>query len=318
MKLLQITNNTDPDELCIEYMLGNLCNHKCSYCFPGSNEGDHPWPDVNLAIKNLSILFDHYKKHGKNKFVIYLIGGEPTLWKDLPKFCNYFKLHYNCRIDIATNGSRSLRWWDKNAKCFDSIQISVHREFGNIKHLSNVSDLLYSKNVYLSTNVLMDYKDFEYCKEIVETLKRSKKRFPIIVKTVSINGQTFYNNEQKKYLENRVKRYPNLFWYFKVSKDKQTKLKLKFDKTTKTTNDDWIILNNLNKFKGWSCNIGVDYIKIFQNGTIGTNCGQFIYGPYNLYDKNFVFNPIIHPTTCNQNICRCKSEISIAKKHKSN
>lgn len=37
-----VENNQPSNVLRIEYMLGNVCNQKCSYCFPGSNEGDSP------------------------------------------------------------------------------------------------------------------------------------------------------------------------------------------------------------------------------------------------------------------------------------
>ena len=54
--ITRILNNDDPNLLRIEYMPGNLCNYKCHYCFPGSNEGDVKWPDVDLVLKNLDHL----------------------------------------------------------------------------------------------------------------------------------------------------------------------------------------------------------------------------------------------------------------------
>ena len=53
----RIENNQDPDMVRIEYMPGNTCNHKCHYCFPGSNEGDQGWPDVDIVKQNLSHLY---------------------------------------------------------------------------------------------------------------------------------------------------------------------------------------------------------------------------------------------------------------------
>lgn len=321
MKLVEIKNNLNPNQLRIEYMLGNLCNHRCSYCFPGSNEGTHPWPDVDVAITNLSHLLDHYVKNGKNYFQLYLIGGEPTLWKDLPKFCKHFKENYNCQINISTNGSRSLRWWEENAKYFDVIEISVHHEFAKVDHLKNVADLIYKKNVYVNCNVLMDYGHFEKCKGIVEELKTSKKKWPIIAKNVNINGATFYSKEETEYLENSLKRTPNILWYWRVKKDKELKLKLTFEDGSKKTvvGDNYVSLHNLNQFRGWKCNLGIDVIKIFQEGTIRSNCQQKLYRldtDYNLYDKDFVknFNPQICQVICQQRVCGCSGEISINKK----
>ena len=41
----QVINSQDPKTLRIEYMIGNTCNHKCWYCFKGSNEGEFRWTD---------------------------------------------------------------------------------------------------------------------------------------------------------------------------------------------------------------------------------------------------------------------------------
>lgn len=322
MKLIEIKNNLKTNQLRIEYMLGNLCNHKCSYCFPGSNEGTHPWPNIDQVKENLSHLLQHYVKNGKDYFQLYLIGGEPTLWKDLPEFCRYFKSHFDCQINISTNGSRSLRWWEQHAECFDVVEISVHHEFAKVSHLKNVADLIYKKNIYVNCNVLMDYgHNFNKCKQIVKELKQGTKRWPIIAKTVNLNGATYYNAEESKYLEDSLKRLPNLFWYWRVKKDQELKLALKFlDGTTKKiVGDNYIALHNLNHFEGWECNLGLDVIKIFQDGYIKANCQQTLYRlnkDFNLYDKNFIkdYSPKLCNVICKQKICGCSGEISINKK----
>ena len=320
MKLTRVKNNLKPNQLRIEYMLGNLCNHKCSYCFPGSNEGTHPWPDIEQVKTNLSHLLNHYVKQGKDYFQLYLIGGEPTLWKELPEFCRYFKQHFNCQINISTNGSRSVSWWERNADCFDVVEISVHHEFAKVEHLKKVSDLIYKKNIYVNCNVLMDYGYFDKCKAIVEQLKTSKKRWPIIAKTVQINGATFYNPEEAKYLEKSLKRIPNLLWYWRNKVDTELELELTFENEMKmkVTGDNYIAVHNLNKFEGWTCELGLDVIKIFQEGNIKSNCQQTLYRlnrDYNLYDKDFVkdFNPRLCNVICEQKICACSGEISINK-----
>lgn len=301
-------------------MLGNLCNHKCSYCFPGSNEGTHPWPDVNLVKKNLGVLLDHYKKNGKTKFQFYLIGGEPTLWKDLPELCFFLKNEYNAIINISTNGTRKLDWWQENCNAFDTIEISVHHEFANVDHLMSVADLLYMSNVSVVCNVLMDPDHFTKCQGIVEQLKHSRKRWPIIAKSVHFNGQTRYTEEQKEYLNSNLKRIPNLFWYWRTLKNPVFRTKVSVvdnkNKTFKVPSTSWFAFYDLNRFEGWECNLGVDYIEIFQDGTISGNCRQRIYGIngyYNLYSQDFSFAPQIAPTICQQRLCGCTSEIIIRK-----
>ena len=318
--LIGIENNIPKDQLRIELMLGNLCNHKCSYCFPGSNEGDAPWPNLNLLTKNLCHLLDRYIEFGKKNFKLYLIGGETTLWKDLPKFCKYIKSKYDIQINISTNGSRSTGWWFNNADCFDNVEISVHHEFAKIEHIKRVADIIYEKNIFVNCNVLFDYAYFNKCKDIVKELSKNTKRWPILAKTVLISGKTYYNDEQSQYLENSLKRWPNPFWYFKVKKNDRLRVKLKFDngKTKTVKGDNYLMLKGLNSFKGWQCNIGVDHISIFKDGTIKGNCMQTLYGnkfDYNLYRESFEneFQPTIGPVTCSQKLCSCSGETIINK-----
>jgi len=318
--ITRIDNGFSDKRFRIEYMLGNLCNHKCSYCFPGSNEGDHPWPDKDLVKKNLGHLIEKYKDAGRTDPILYLIGGEPTLWKDLGEVCKYFKEEHGCDIRISTNGSRSRRWWDKNAQYFNAIEMSVHHEFAKVEHLKEVADLIYAKNVFVVANVLMDPSNFNRCAEIISQMQESHNPWPILAKAVHFDGVTFYNDNQKQYLEERIKRYPDELWYKRTGTVDVTKLKIKLDsgEVIETEGDQWPSINNLNKFKGFKCNIGLEQVKIFQDGTIGANCRQKIYGediPYNLYDSKFQknFHPDFSPITCEKNICSCKSEIAVTK-----
>lgn len=298
-------------------MLGNLCNHRCSYCFPGSNTGTVPWPNVDLVIKNLSHLFDTYIKQGKTRFDMYLIGGEPTLWKDLETFCEDLKSKYDLNIRISTNGTRGVEWWKRYGKNFNRVEISVHHEFADVEHLMAVADQLFEDNITLVANVLMDPDHFEKCQDIVEQLKKSKNEWTIFAKSVQFNGKTRYTDEQKEYLKSPVKRFPNAEWY-KLKLDDSLKIWAVVDNVKSEVKGNWFTLNNLNHFKGWTCNLGVDHIEIFQDGTISGNCRQRIYNmPYfNLYDTDFKekFNPEIKPIVCQRDICECTSEIAINKK----
>ena len=91
----------------------------------------------------------------------------------------------------------------------------------------------------------------------------------------------------------------------------------KDDGTAFTVNSDsWLTRNNLNYFKGWECNLGVDLIKIFPDGSITGNCQQTIFGGHNLHDQKFTetFNPKIGPVICTKQICGCNEEIVCNKK----
>lgn len=313
MILQSITNNSQC--LKIEYMLGNVCNFKCNYCFPGSNEGDKPWPNYQIAIKNFKHLLSKYNKQVR----LYFVGGEPTLWKEFPKFCKELKENFNVIISMSTNGSRKLSWWEKNWQYFDIVNVSVHHEFSNVTQTKKLLDFLYDKKIECNADVLMDYKDFNKCVSIVEELKQNSKPWTIVAKPVLINGKTHYILEQETYFQDTIKRYPPMSWYNEVARIPRNEIIVETHTENFVIHDDgWFALNNLNNFKGWYCNLGVDIIKIDPKGIIHGNCGEYLYNEkfkYNLYDKNFIdkFNPTIAPVICSKNICPCSGEAGITK-----
>jgi organic radical activating enzyme len=320
----EIRNNQPSDMLRIEYMPGNTCNHKCHYCFPGSNEGDKPWADVELVKQNLGHLLKHYELQGKTKSNIFLAGGEPTLWKGIEDLCSYLKSNFDIVIEISTNGTRKLNWWKQHAKSFDHVGVSVHREFANVDHLIEVCDTLYEQGTFVNADVLMDPAAFDTCLDIVEKLKTSKHAWPIIAKVVHFNGAHRYTDAQLAYFDDSIKRYPSMEWYKSTIKKPITEVTITQDDDSiiTTNSDSWITRNKLNYFKGWQCNIGVDFIKIFPDGTITSNCQHLLYNEsvnYNLYQENFLekFTPNISPVICSKSICVCNEEV-ICNKRKVN
>ena len=318
--ITKIENNQPANVLRIEYMLGNTCNQKCNYCFPGSNEGDQPWPDLETVKTNLSYLFDYYKKNGKDTFNIFFVGGEPTLWDGFLPLCEYLKSKYNCILEISTNGTRGVIWWTKAGRVLDHVNISVHHEYARIQKLKTLADFLYELGVFINVDVLMDPAEFEKCVKIVEELKNSKCAWPIIAKVVHFNGESRYKEDQKKYFEDSIKRYPSEEWFNSTVKKPRTEVQLfKDDKTTMVIkSDSFLTLNKLNHFKGWKCNLGVDLLKIFPDGRITGSCQQLLFGldkHCNLYNSNFVsdFCPEIKSVICSKEICSCNGEIILNK-----
>lgn len=321
-ELIKIDSNISPDVLRIELFLSNLCNYKCWYCFPGSNEGTHRWPDLDPLIDNLSFLFDYYiKNKGKKKFNIHIIGGEPTIWKNLGDFARHFKQHYNCRITMSTNGSRTLRWWEEHGKDFDEVMISCHHEFVDVDHVSAVANILYEKKVWSTAMVLMDPNAWERCLTLIEQLKKSNNGWPITALEV-YHHTISYTEEQKRYLNNSIKKMPNPWYYLRSKKTEYRKPTVYFDNgTNKRVDVNWISLNGLNHFYGWECNIGVDTVYVNKDGFLTAACGEFLYDlnfKYNVFEKDFPtkFNPEIKPTVCRQQSCHCQPEINCRKELK--
>ena len=321
MKIIKIQDN-HPRLLKIYYDLGNLCNYNCWYCFPDSHAGTSPWPDVEIIKHNLVHLVKHYRENSNiNDIEITFLGGEPTLWKHLGSLAQFIKSQVKCRICILTNGSRTLRWWEEYAEYFDQIGISVHHETANIDHIIDVSNILYDKKINSFTAVLMDYKEWDKCIKIVDQLSNTKKKWTVLAKPIHIEGVNYYTEEQLAYLKNQVKRYPSLISFVQHYKVPRMKYKVTKENgevfTTKTPS--YFSMNMLNRYEGWDCNLGINFLSIDRSGIISGTCKQKLYGLdyyFNLNDTDFTekYNPQIAGVICEQKICMCSGEAALTKR----
>jgi molybdenum cofactor biosynthesis enzyme MoaA len=89
-------NSNSPLHRC-ELILTNRCNFKCPYCRGLSS-------NIELSFDEAKRVVDIWSNHGLKN--IRFSGGEPTIWKHLPKLVRYTKqLKSIEHIAISTNGS---------------------------------------------------------------------------------------------------------------------------------------------------------------------------------------------------------------------
>ena len=314
----------DPELLWVELTVGNICNFKCWYCFPGYNDGSIKWPDYDQLTENTSYLLNYYLKNtNKKKFYIHLLGGEIIFWKRFKDFTKFLKENFNCVIILTTNASKDIEWWEESVSYIDTVHISVHHEFSKSSHIINVANFLFEKNIDIEVNVFMDPFKWDKCIGIVNELKTSKHSWAINYKEIQFDITRKYTSEQDK-LINKVNAresespaklvIPPMSYKHLVtvidSNNKEHKLMF---------ND--LLANRINDFKGWECNVGLDWIAIHADGTVSGICRNGLYKEgrtYNIFDKDFKinFNPIITSTTCATTRCWCIFEVNMPKKKK--
>ena len=319
MEIVEVDNNWKTDVLNIDLILGNYCNYKCWYCWPGSNAGTVKFPDLELLKKNISHLITYYQKNlNKKIFDVHFCGGEPTHWKQFPEFIKFLKENFNCLVSMTSNGSKKLEWWKQNTKYFDRIHLSCHHEFVNLEEYRNLCDYIYDQDVIVSASVMMDPNEWNKCIDIVNYLKKSRRSWTIRYVEI-IDKNVNYTEEQKALLSKHRARRVNLWYFWKNNKYYRSKVtvsdingkKYKFQ-------ENEILLKKLNNFYGWECSVGVHWINISMTGVISGTCGQHLYKNdfnYNLYDPNFEkeFNPTLQSTICKKIECLCGIETVMPK-----
>jgi len=327
-ELIQIENNKK-DTLRIMYNLSNVCNYKCWYCFPGCNDGTVGWPDLTTAKLNMKHLLEYYFNNGTNDINLNLIGGEPSLWRDLGEFVQYIKDNVNkkwyqkIRISMQTNASRTLRWWEEYGHYFDHVSISVHGERADPLHISKVGQILVDKGVFCFASVLMDHKHWDKSVELVDTILSTKTSFMVQVKPIHVNGIYNYTDSQNSYLSETIKRKPSISQAIKnyktISSIPTITASYSDGSKIKTKVAYKIVQEGIQSFTGWSCSIGQTWIYINLEGNITGTCGNKLYGVdyfYNINDKDFVnkFAPKLTSVICEKGNCSCEGEIVLAKK----
>lgn len=85
----------------LELDLGILCNNRCIFCtIPHSHESRPHWLPIEQAKKDLA----HFYSKGCRS--LGFVGGEPTIYPDLPDCIRFAKSLGYKRIDLCSNGTK--------------------------------------------------------------------------------------------------------------------------------------------------------------------------------------------------------------------
>jgi wyosine [tRNA(Phe)-imidazoG37] synthetase (radical SAM superfamily) len=337
---VKIVSTQKKEILEIIWTPSNVCNFNCRYCFPGANLGDHKSPpDVNLIIKNFNHMLQKYKeKIGKTQVHFKISGGEPSLWKDLDKFIEGIKENNDVYLSLITNGSRTLRWWQKKGNLIDNVTLSFHAGEADVDHHIAVADIMYELGKKTTVLVLMDPTNWDKCIEKIEYMKEHSK-YNWFIQVAEViepdhvfaghtkevdNHERLYTPEQKEFMKNSLKRMPGLRWfvdnYYLFKKEIRVfeSIATLNDGTEESARPHYYINNNWNKFLNWSCDIGLELVFINWDGEIRGSCGQKLYGnkwSYNILDADFAdkFDPEFKSVICSINNCFCQTDTHVTK-----
>lgn len=302
---------TNPNSLDIEWQISNHCNYSCSYCSPVLYGNTSGWPNADTSLKFFNDIHNYINPNDK---MITFTGGEPTLW---PKLFYFLENINNYEIGIVSNGSRTIRWWEKlnNLKKVTHLTISVHLEYADVDHITKVIETM-SEHTGVVVLLLLSPEDPQKAINFAETLRDRDLTCKILLKAVTHrwdgdNTPYEYSSEVLDYVNN---------WFYWKKNLNAVKSKLSYDwiidgeKQPSGTGHN-LVIQRKNKFKGWRCNIIKNRLDIKIDGSIyGATCStarQYCIGNINtglLRDKI----PNI-PIVCEDDFCPCVPDIKIPK-----
>lgn len=318
------------DYIVVEWMMGNTCNYHCTYCGPAFNDGSVDWPTLEQFKAITKKITDHYV--GLNKRIVWnLLGGEPTVWKDFADAFRFLKDYDpSCVVRFLTNGSRTLRWWEKNAKLFDDVIISWHPESADYIHCGKVADILIEAGNYCNIQTCLYPPYADLCMEATKYLHANSKADSVSPKALQFrldSSETYeydddYMEEVMKYqgatLYNQGDTKEDEFRNNKRKKWRKAYGKMVRYVSTSTGETKLVSANSLmaagqNSWEGWECYIGIETLNITLDGKItsGSSCNHEV-----LHGR--VENPegVVFPTkpiVCKYKWCSCIADLEVTK-----
>ena len=302
----------------INWKLHNVCNYSCSFCGKENNSGNERW----FTLEKYKSIVDKIAEAcvGTPFYIVYT-GGEPTLYPELMELLHYSKSKGAWNI-LISNGSRTMRWWTEFAK-IDNILIQLiltyHTE--QTDNYNNIADIM---NLFLNSET-----------DIVCEVTHTKDNIPqaitafnylinntggtINIKAMNINEYDIYDlySAEELSIIKHASYNPGILSTIKTKSTIPNNLwlsgKLLVTNNlgiTEHMNVPQLMKNKWNKFLGWECEVGKDFLDINFQTINRSVCG--VTGPIGHVDDlkyNFSNTSVI----CNKVTCGCFHDILTTK-----
>ena len=252
----------------VDWSVGSTCNFSCSYCPDELHNGSTSW----IGINKLQQLLNKIYEHTTLPLHFILSGGEITMDPKIKEKLDLIKSNSGNIITCLSNGSRTLRWWKDYQEIFDVLNLTCHTEEGNAEHMLEVAQLM-NKTADVTINVPMKHDDWDTSVNNAITLTKNNNGYPVVLKPLRINfGHIFYpySDEQLDFMAKySIFNNYDSNWEQPKSKKFNPRFKIEYkDGKNETIYPASWINENKNRFKGWSCYIGVEKIFIGIDGRI--------------------------------------------------
>lgn len=296
---------TDPkvnSTVLVDWTLGNTCNYACNYCPTGLHNGSVPWMDFVSIKCFIQTLQTHYNSLGRT-LELQISGGEPTVYPHFSKLLDYCN-EQNIKVQIITNGSRTLNWWKNNADKLEFICFSLHSACHDWTNFLQVVDYV-SGVKKTHVNVVMDLDNFDLQYSRAKELQKNSN--------ISINLKPIrkdFSSELYDYNEDQLKLMNSFQHNGKPLSANLARRGQIINEQSTLLNQSHLLINKQNQYIDWQCYGGLEYIVIDQYGNIYTSqCRQNPLG--NIQDAQISWPE--HPQICRKKSCFCSSDLFLTK-----
>jgi MoaA/NifB/PqqE/SkfB family radical SAM enzyme len=226
-------------------------------------------------------------------------GGEPCVhpkFKELIHHCNHAGVEW---ISVTTNGTLPYEFYA--GLKVDQLVFSIHLEYDWKRVFNTVESIVDLTQTKVIAQIMAHH---DYMDAVMQL--RARCLLAEIPSTVRRIRWTEGDHD----LFDDMRYHPDDLKWIK-EQDATVQGNCVID-GTQTIHANDIIKLHLNKYKGWSCNAGIESLMINWDGDVHRATCRVGGSLGNIYQSSFILP--IEPVICDRNYCTCAADIPITKK----
>jgi|GEM_PF-541409 len=302
--------------LKVNWVITRKCNYQCSYCKVYDNKNGFFVP-----LEKLKLAVDRIAKRGKDRYIITITGGEPTIHPAYTEFVKYAydKLGSKADITTITNLSRTKHFYETFSKEIApyrnrfKFQASYHFEFAKTETFINNASILAENNINVNISMLSHPERMDEVRELYNGLKNlnpEKIRCELIL--VRENYGTLpdkrYTSEDLEWLNGK----------YQVENSRPVIIERKYNSIGMNAKAYYtaaeLNIKGFNQYKGLVCSAGDKMMSIDQNGNVSP--AVCFRGPGmfsgNIYDGTGTIDKVKN-IICPFDRCGCVADLQLPK-----
>jgi MoaA/NifB/PqqE/SkfB family radical SAM enzyme len=281
----------------IEWNLGKRCNYDCSYC--PSEIHDNTSPHTNIEILKATV--DKLMLLEK-PIRLSFTGGEPCVhpkFDELIKYCKHVGINW---ISVTTNGTRPYEFY--SSLPVDQYVFSLHLEYDWPRVYDTMNKVFDLTKIKIIAQIMCHHDHMNSAVTIFARCLQAK--IPATLRRIRwtqgdhdlFDDMRYHPNYLDWIKQQEATVQPNTILFYK-------------DKAMEQRHANDVIKLHLNKYKGWTCNAGIESLMINWDGDVHRATCRVGSSLGNIYEGNFVAPS--EPVTCDRNFCTCAADIPLTK-----
>ena len=284
-----------PHQDCIkvEWNLGKRCNYDCSYCPSSIHDNTSPHTDLETMKKAIDKLMTLGKP-----IRLSFTGGEPCVNPKFQELIMYARHKGVSWISVTTNGTLPYEFY--RILPVNQYVFSIHLEYEWMRVVSTLTKLA-DKTTFKLVGQIMAHHNHMIDAKIVKSMLE-QGAIPTTVRRIrwtegdhDLFDDMRYDPDDLNWVKEQNATIPGNC----VIDDNQI------------IHSNDVIKLHLNKYKDWSCNVGIESLMINWDGEVHRATCRVGGSLGNIYEDTF--NQPTDPVVCTRNFCTCSADIPITK-----